>query len=418
MMFAPIDNSWASEMPSSIYNACIEACTTVGVGMPMAYMSALGALSVCAQGWLDVERMPRLRSPAILHLGIIAASGERKSSILKLFMQPIYESQKTGGCPQLLGDASPVSILETASDQPVAIVTDEGLELFDGASLDKLNILTQTWDGSKARYRRRGKLIELGDPITLLYAVQPKLLMQFLQAREGYYRVSGAAARVMFYWAPSEVGGRLLTPFNDGRVELQHIPKFHAMLGRLLQHGRCSRRSRRLLTLSPYAFASWRDFHNLVERRSAPLGDCRAITDFAAKMSDNVARVAALYHVAEGREGDKIEPDTMSQAILIGTRFLAHAVELFGPFGRLAPRRQELIQLEDYLFRRYLAQGVWYVPKNELRRNGPVRSTARLDELLNVLAIEQKLQVQLFPQGMFIHLAACLNRVCPKSALE
>jgi hypothetical protein len=54
-----------------------------------------------------------------------------------------------------------------------------------------------------------------------------------------------------------------------------------------------------VLDLSPGARAEWVRFHDQVERELGARGRLRAVRDVAAKAAENVARLAALFHVLE-----------------------------------------------------------------------------------------------------------------------
>lgn len=60
-----------------------------------------------------------------------------------------------------------------------------------------------------------------------------------------------------------------------------------------------------MLDLSSDAKAAWVHFHDEVERELKPGGDMAETRDVASKAADNVARLAALFHIYEhGTQGE------------------------------------------------------------------------------------------------------------------
>jgi len=87
----PIDS-----LPSLMKNAVDEVAAFVQAPVSLIAACALSAVSVACQPFADVARDPTLRSPSSLYLLSIADSGERKSSLDKLFLSGIqqYEAER------------------------------------------------------------------------------------------------------------------------------------------------------------------------------------------------------------------------------------------------------------------------------------------------------------------------------------
>ena len=81
-------------LPPIIKNAVDEVEAYVKAPYPMIASSALGVISLAVQALFDVSRDKGLSGPTSLYFGVIAASGERKSTVDNLFFQPIRAYQK------------------------------------------------------------------------------------------------------------------------------------------------------------------------------------------------------------------------------------------------------------------------------------------------------------------------------------
>ena len=81
-------------LPKVILNAVVEVQQFTKAPLELVASSALGALSTVGQSHIDVVRSSRLKGPVSLYLLTIADSGERKSTVDGLFMQPIHEYEQ------------------------------------------------------------------------------------------------------------------------------------------------------------------------------------------------------------------------------------------------------------------------------------------------------------------------------------
>ena len=83
-------------LPDGIRSAVQEVQAFVKAPLPLVASSALGALSLAAQAYVDVERTSKLTGPVSLFLLTIADSGERKSSCDGFFTKAlrVYEQEQ------------------------------------------------------------------------------------------------------------------------------------------------------------------------------------------------------------------------------------------------------------------------------------------------------------------------------------
>lgn len=81
-------------LPLIIRNAVYEVTQNTQAPLALVAASALGAISLASQNGIDVCRFNHLRSPVSLFLLTLADSGERKSSVDKALMKPLYDLEE------------------------------------------------------------------------------------------------------------------------------------------------------------------------------------------------------------------------------------------------------------------------------------------------------------------------------------
>ena len=123
------------------------------------------------------------------------------------------------------------------------------------------------------------------------------------------------------------------------------------------------------------------------------------INDFASKVMEILARLAAAMHYF-GAEGGKITLDTLERAFAIIRWHVEEYKHLFSP-QFVVPQDQ----IDAHAIANYLRLHIWrgpssdtFVPKNHVRRNGPVRDKARLNDALELLAAQGAVEVGVAPK--------------------
>jgi hypothetical protein len=119
--------------------------------------------------------------------------------------------------------------------------------------------------------------------------------------------------------------------------------------------------------------------------QAQPLSDIR---DSASKIAENAARMAALLHFFEGREGD-VGLETINQAIQVCLWHLGEFKRLFGAQAQIAPEMADALALERWihsLCARF--PGVNSLKRNYISQYGPnqLRNKLRRDMALSILA--------------------------------
>src|SRR6476619_7491890 len=94
MNFATNSDFPVNMLPPLTRNGVLEVYANVLAPLPLIFSSAMGAISLACQGFVDVRRPNGLESPCSLFLLVIADSGERKSSADKHFKKALLEFER------------------------------------------------------------------------------------------------------------------------------------------------------------------------------------------------------------------------------------------------------------------------------------------------------------------------------------
>ena len=359
------------------YISALSVHTQTSVDMAAAI--ALGALAVCVQGKYVVEGKTGYTEPLSLYVVVIASPGERKSAVMQEVVGPIrrYErlmnerlepelrenrtkrkelqrqisrlekrlertedhemEQELRHCeyqledlPELkpvryyADDCTPEALtsLLCANNGIFSVLSSEGgiFDILAGRYNRKPNL--ETWlkghCGDEIRVDRRGREPEYIPRPTLsaVLTVQPSVLSEIMgnDTMEG----RGLLARFLYCSPPSRIGKRsFLTP----PIPAETAASYELLLHQLMELPACESPS--LLRLSREAQRSFSDFFLDHERYLNQGG--RAISDWAAKYTGAVLRIAGLLHLAQGNSTLEISCNTLRSAITIGRYFLTHA---------------------------------------------------------------------------------------------
>jgi putative DNA primase/helicase len=223
--------------------------------------------------------------------------------------------------------------------------------------------------------------------LTVGLQVQPGVLASFME-RERNSRGSGFLARFLFS-APASTQGRRqfrsappmwrsLAPFNARIAELLAImPNIDADGGLCLP----------LLDFTPEAKAAWVDWYNLIEAQLGPTGELANVRDLASKAADNIARLAALFHLFEHGASGAIGIEAIQAAAPIILWHTEQGRNYLGAFN-VSPAIANAAALDRWLIETCEREGVAEISQRKVQQFGPaaVRDKAALSVALEELA--------------------------------
>ncbi|GAA5169795.1 YfjI family protein [Modicisalibacter zincidurans] len=279
---------------SLFWSAVLEAESALQVPREMAMMSALGAMSVACQGWIDVQYPTGNCVQTPLMLLTLAESGERKTTVQNRFFaaittlnrkaaevaderldhymdeQALWKQEvrawegtyrkaikngddatsqkaketlqqlrkKQPAFPQrprlLYDDTTPQALVQLLNDYSPhgCLLTSEANSVFSGRALQELDKLNTLWDGGDVIVDRmtRPSFILSGARLTMALMTQPSVINRFLSKRGEEARGMGFLARFLVVKPEEKAGTRQTRPLGP----LPHLDEFNRRVEALL----------------------------------------------------------------------------------------------------------------------------------------------------------------------------------------
>ncbi len=337
---------------------------------------------------------PELAEHAARH----AAWEERRAGIKGRIRQAAQKGEDSNGaecdllseeanCPQaprvprlVHADATPEALAwALAHGWPSGgVMSSEAGVVFGGHGMGRdsvmrnLSLLNALWDGASHRVERRTSesFTLAGVRLTMGLAAQPETVRQFMEGTKGLARGNGFAARFLIAAPASTQGVRL---FKDA-PEWRYLEAFAARLRELLtlpvRPDDAGALTLPVLTLTDAARAAWVRFHDDVEAELRPGGDMAEVRDVASKAADNVARLAALFHLYMHGVTGQIDVAVVAAAARIVGWHLYQARAFLGDVA--APRELTAARrLDAWLVDFCRREGVREVERRTIQNRGP-----------------------------------------------
>lgn len=450
--------------PSLIRNAIYEVERQTQAPLSLISASALGAISLVCQNRIDVCRLNGLCSPVSLFLLTLAESGERKSTVDKIFMKPLYQQEKiwfekhsqdlqlwmndkaafiiktkaleskiksdtrrNKDCsitneqlrflfenkPKepvryrlMFNDATPAAIKDYLCGEwkSVGIMSDEAGTIFNGHTLNELPFINKMWDGSNFSVDRKNSPERLihDARMTLSMMIQPTVFHKYIERKGDMAKGIGFFARCLICQPDSRQGFRQIT---SPVISSEHLPVFHSRLLEIVNDSiiRKGKGERMILRLSPQAEQLWISFYNRTESEMSEIGYLSNMKDYASKMAENMARIAALLHYFEGRNED-ISIKAVEAAIQISAWYVDEYKRLFSKVSEFTLVNNESDELYSWIKNYCASTFPPHISKTKILQYGPYRfrNKIKMDELLNILLINQRIVVTHFGKILYI----------------
>ena len=354
----------------------------------MAAVISLGVLATCLQGKYKIEGTPGYCEPLSLYTVVIAAPGERKSSVMRDMTIFLYEyeqeynkahrmeirenhlqrealerqisglqkklerkesremelelrqlQEQLEETPELkpvrffADDCSSEALtsLMAANNGVFSVISTEGgiFDIMAGRYSNKSNI--DVWLKGHCgdaiyvdRMTREAECI-MHPALSAILSIQPSVLDEIMSNTTMTGR--GLIARFLYASPPSRIGSRV---FRTQPIPPEVTAAYRSLIFRLMALPIVA--DAQTVHLSEKAFDLMADYFQ--EHEKFLVGEGQAISDWASKYIGAVLRIAGLLHCAD-MEDDKAEvtASTMSKAIQIGKYFLAHSTYAYSMMG-------------------------------------------------------------------------------------
>lgn len=438
--------------PGELKQAILAFHAKVKAPIELVAASVMSAACICTQHLARVQRPTSQISPIGLALLTVATSGERKTSTDDLVLTPVrtFESKMVGKYEKALesykaeimgwrahqsgllrkiekNGASGTSnsdlfsqLTELQDKKPphprltkilysdttpqalalglyknsgsAALQSNEASKLLFGPAMENLALYSELWSSGRATVDRvTSESFTLNNiALTISLMVQPSEMDRYLSRKGSHMRGSGFLARCLVSRPVSIQGFREII-FGEF-FETSSIERFHVRLSELLEVNN-AQPADDLICFDDHAAAIWTDFFNKIERLQTPWGFYSDINDFASKIADNAARIAAIFSCYDG-QFNVIGAEHIQRATVICEWYLAQFKMIFGSPSQIPLEQQDAILLERWLmtFRAH-SDGLIYVEKSFILQRGPhrLRTRERLQSALQCLGSSGRL---------------------------
>jgi putative DNA primase/helicase len=234
----------------------------------------------------------------------------------------------------LVDDITPEALaaVMATSGESIGMLEPEGgaLDTFAGRysnSVPNIDLLLKSFCGEGAIVDRKGKEpLRLRQPrLTMILTPQPTVL-KAAGANKAFME-RGLIARCILILPRPRVGYRDNSKTVDPALTEQW-KRFVRYLLDAIPQGQSE------ISLSPAAYGKWVEFSEEVEIKQRPGGEFEHIKSWASKLTGLVARIAGLFHLAEGySEGGEISGPTMDRACRFAWWAAEHAKHVYSSFG-------------------------------------------------------------------------------------
>ena len=432
--------------------------------------SALSAMSLAVQNTVNVRRLDGLTSCCSLFLITVSDSGERKSTVDNLFTSPFVEHQAmhdakyredlekyriekriwsikqrsiskaierafSAGEPTdqfeeslanheqsvpnhprkeklIYNDVTPAAFAHGlyVNSKSAGIFDDEAGRIFSSSLVEDLGLLNKAWGSADIHVdRRSSECFTLKDArVTISWMVQEPVFTRYLERKGDQARGIGFLARCLVSRPESTQGSRFISALP---ATFESLPKFYRRVTDLLSKGSALEDKDvppkdTELHFSPEAQAEWVAVFNQIEQHINPGGVFCENRDYASKVAENIARVAAIFHCFEGYDGVSISLEMLRSATTVVLWYAHEFVRLFSPPDPLHETIKDAFLLQDWLIKLFRSRNWQLIPKNFILQRGPnsLRSKDRLDWALNCLCSGGRISGSMQGRKEFVHL--------------
>ena len=321
------------------------------------------------------------------------------------------EPIKPVGCKILYNNATIEALLHGLSTNipSAAIWSDEGGVALKSSMMSALFTLNDLWSGSTQwvdRISSDSKIV-INVRLTSMIMVQESLWHKFLEGKGVSAFDNGYFARSLILYPNSQVA----KGFIGGQIaSREHVPKFQERIKELLAQYSIEKNSqssgRKVLDFSTEAERYWLNEYNFVQQNLKCGDNLIGISGFAAKIPEQIARLAALMHYFEGYEGD-ISLDTVQRATEVIRWFAVEQMRVFPSLKQLPLEQMDAITLNDW-FSSMVNRGYKVIHKSFIQQYGPnsLRKKFRLDTALSILQQQNRIGIYMQGKTQYIDLHA------------
>lgn len=349
------------------------------------------------------------RSALITELREAVREGDDTSAVEEQLHELLTQKPKTRRAPRLVyGDTTVEALLQNLHESwPSAILlAAEGGLFLEGHMTRRINVINMLTTGEPIFVDRKTSesFVVKDAKASISVMVQPDVFDRFRRRKDESARGSGMWARFLVSRPLSTQGSRFILAADQN---WQHVDAFNQrireMIEDLEQPGRLLTPRIRELGLDPDAQVAWTNFYNAVEAQLVPWGYLADVRDYGSRISEHVAKIAAIFHDFQGLDGD-VKLDSMERAIEFGKWYLQEFVSIFGDSTPQDALVDDALKLHQHLNLMVMRTARLGISKSSLRQRGPLRDRARLQDALDLMTARGMVMPRYYGRTLWIEL--------------
>lgn len=372
--------------------------------------SVFSGASLATQSGHDVERPNNLVSPVGLYFLAIAKSGERKTTIDNMTFEPFLKFSEANSSNEMsenhrrfiYSDVTPFAFISGLfkNSCSAALIEDEASRIFNGKLIEDIGLLNKIWNGTQLFVDRKKESFTVESPrCTISWMVQPKAFRSALKKRGEQLHDSGFFARCIVCEPRSTLGTRLMN--RTKKTNMLGYERYSDRVKELLESqveyfcpgSEKMEHARKLISLDQAAQQHWIDVFDHIELNLGVGGTYQEYPQYGSKMAENIARLAAIFHIFEGYPGSLISHETIYAATEVIYWYADEFLRVFREPDFEDQIIEDAIKLEKFMSDYSKRTGFIWINKTVLQQLGPnsLRKAARLDPILEYLGIKNKI---------------------------
>ncbi len=299
----------------------------------------------------------------------------------------MYEDTTVEGLTKALFNNSPSAGIFSSE----AGVVFGGHGMNSESAMRNMATLNKLWDGGDVIATRSDitkNMLITGRRLTLSLATQESTVRAFFDGSKGLARGTGFGARFLIAWPKSTQGTRLYkTPPSHWPHKNAFIQRTNELLHTLLTIDEETGALQPVtLELSGSAQTAWIEFYNDTEQELRIGGELTDIKDVTSKAADNVARMAALFHVYENGVTGHISEAHIISANHLMAWYLMESKRFFSEVV-LSKELRHAVLLDNWLIQHCQAHEVSEISTRTIKQFCPntLRDKTILDDTLKHL---------------------------------
>jgi putative DNA primase/helicase len=273
------------------------------------------------------------------------------------------------------------------SDEGGLIIGGHGMS--DDMAMGLIGLLNRLWDGNPFDRDRKttGRVRIRGRRFAVSLMLQPIVMQCLLTLADGASRGMGLVARFLVTWPASTIGTRMYQRGGDMPAIVRLSKRLQELLDMPLPLDPGNPAAMLLtppvLRFTAWAQRIWEGFHNDVEAELGGKGEYADVADIGAKIAENAARLAGVFHVVEFGPAGEISAKTLYRAIRVVSWHLYEARRVLTAFDK--PESVSDAELVfEWLLRRPVKGSPVLVDPRHILQFGPsaVRDVKRRDAVI------------------------------------